>query len=238
MTLIDTHAHVDAAGGLPSLAESPDGETPTSVIAMTNLPRHYNRLRKVHHERVHWALGLHPAQPHPPTAIEELLNLLPTCPAIGEVGLDGGPSTGPHSVPLKRQREELERILAHPVTATRTVSLHSRRSVPAILEHLRRAELPGAILHWFTGTPSQARKAADAGAFFSINSRMTRKADLLAALPRDRVLLETDAPFASKSVRPGDVRPVVLALAETWDIGILAAEDQIRANQSRLPNGN
>lgn len=234
MTLIDTHAHVDAAGGLPSLSAPRSGQTETQVIAMTNLPRHYLRLRRLPDRRVRWALGLHPAQPHPPSTLDEFLALLPNCDAVGEVGLDATPATSPHSVPIERQREELDRILSHPATATRLVSLHSRRSVPAIIEHLRRSPVPGAVLHWFTGTSAQARRAAETGAFFSINARMGRKADLLAALPRDHVLLETDAPYTGKTVRPGDIWQALQAVASAWDTSLTAAADQIEENQQRL----
>jgi TatD DNase family protein len=234
MTLIDTHAHVDAAGGLPALAPPQEGQPATHVIAVTNLPRHYASLHKTTHDRVQWALGLHPAQPHAPTVIEDFLALLPSCAAVGEVGLDGSPATSPHSVPMGRQREELARILNHPATASRLVSIHSRRSVVAVIEHLRETTIPGAVLHWFTGTPAQAVKAADSGAYFSVNNRMGRKQDLLAALPRDRVLLETDAPHTGKTLRPGDLRTALAVVAEAWQTTIEEASVQITTNQERL----
>jgi TatD DNase family protein len=232
--LVDTHAHIDASGGTSSLAPPEPGRT-TAVIGVTNLPRHYVRLRTIRHERIRWALGMHPAQPHPPEAVDEFLDLAPDCDAIGEIGLDGTPADSPHAVTMTRQRDEFERILAHPAAQSRVVSIHSRRAVPAVVEHLQRTPVPGAVLHWFAGTPRQARSAAETGAFFSVNRRMLRNRDLIEALPRDRVLLETDAPHAGKTVRPGQVWPVLEALAAVWDIAAEAAEDQVRANQAALP---
>lgn len=237
MSLIDTHAHVDASGGIRALAPTKPGEEPTQVVAVTNLPRHYQRLRDTHSDRVQWALGLHPAQPHPPSALHEFLALLPHCDAIGEVGLDGAPATSPLSPSMARQREELASILSHPRAAQKTVSLHSRRAVPAVIEHLREAAIPGAILHWFTGSPGQARKAADTGAYFSINHRMARKQDLLAALPRDRVLLETDAPHTSKTIRPGDLTAALQGIADHWGADLDTTSDQIMSNQEHLARG-
>lgn len=234
MTLIDTHAHLDAAGGLPALAPTPEGQVPTEVIAVTNLPSRYVRLHNISHDRVHWALGLHPAQPHPRTAIDDFIALLPTCAAVGEIGLDNTTADRPHAVPLDRQRDELDQILNHPETARRLVSIHSRRSVPLVLEHLRNAAIPGSVLHWFTGTPAQARTAADTGAFFSVNARMRGKTDLLSAIPPDRVLLETDAPHTGKTTSPGDLRPAIAMLAETWQTTVTAAEDQVLTNQRAL----
>ena len=234
MTLIDTHAHLDAAGGIPALSSTPDGQAPTKVIAVTNLPSRFVRLRKISHDRVHWALGLHPGQPHPRTTIDDFIALLPTCTAVGEIGLDSTPTDSPHAVPLDRQRDELDAILNHPETALRLVSIHSRRSVPLVLEHLRNAAIPGGVLHWFTGTPAQARQAADAGAYFSINAKMSRKPDLLTTLPRDRVLLETDAPHTGAHTRPGDVRPVLTMLADAWSITLAEAEEQVIGNQQEI----
>ena len=230
--LIDTHAHLDAAGGIPGLAVDTTA-TSTSVIAVTNLPRHYRRLVNTVHPRVCWALGLHPAQPHPKSTLEEFLELLPTCDAIGEIGLDGS-TTGPQAVPLSRQRDELAQILAHPEVASRMITMHSRRATKQVIEHLKDANLPGVILHWFTGTPTQAAKAAETGAYFSINTRMARQSDLLDALPRGRVLLETDAPYAAKAGRPGDLRPVVQVLAQQWSIDTIAVEETVVANQQQL----
>lgn len=239
MNLLDTHAHLDAAGGLHALGAPKPTDTAaetvadaTGVIAVTNLPRHYQRLHRLRHHRVDWALGLHPGQPHPASALQEFVALLPTCTAVGEVGLDATPTADPNRVPMDRQRNEFDQILRHPETARRMVTIHSRRSVPAVIEHLQTALLRGAILHWFTGTPKQAIKAADTGAYFSINERMRRKTDLIAALPPERVLLETDAPHAAKT--PGDLNPAVAAIADTWDTTAENAMAQIISNQKEL----
>jgi len=233
-TLVDTHAHLDASGGLKALDNTVDQTPVTHVLAVTNLPRHFSRLQRLEHERVTWALGLHPGQPHSPGTLDEFMAALPTCTAVGEVGLDGTPATSRHSVPMDRQREELDQILNHPETARRLVTIHSRRAVTPIIEHLASAHLPGAILHWFTGTPAQARKAADLGAWFSVNDRMRGKTDLLAALPRDHILLETDAPYTGKTSTPGDLRAVLGMLADAWGMTASTAEDHVINNQRRL----
>lgn len=229
--LIDTHAHIDAAGGVNAL-KRPDSDA--HVIAVTNLPRNFTQLRRIHHPRITWALGLHPAQPHPPTTIDEFIKELATCTVIGEIGLDATTTINPGGVPMARQRNELERILSHPETARRLITIHSRRSIPATIEHLAAAHHPAAVLHWFTGTPTQARKAADLGAYFSINDRMHRKNDLLTALPHDRVLLETDAPYTGKTSTPGSLEPAVRMLAHAWSLTRTQVEDQILSNQQHL----
>ena len=67
------------------------------------------------------------------------------------------------------------------------------------------------------GTGNEIQAAAQAGAYFSVNSGMSQ-ADL-AALPPDRVLPETDYPSRqTRAKRPADVTAVERAVGEVWDI--------------------
>lgn len=220
----DVHCHLDQAGGTPALPT--DG---TVVVAVTNHPRHWPRPGGAAPGQVR-ALGLHPHELHSARAVAELLAQLALAPAIGEIGLDGTP--GPNT--LARQQATLEQILSHPAARDRMLSLHSRRAVAPLLGQLRNADVPGAVLHWFTGTPRQAAAAADRGAWFSVNQSMGRKAELLTALPRDRILVETDAPHAGRHSRPGDLGGALAALAAAWATTAAAAADQVISNQHAL----
>jgi TatD DNase family protein len=219
----DMHCHLDQAGGLPAL--EPNGAV--RVIAVTNLPQHWMALRRLHHPNVTWALGLHPQQRHTRRDLVAFLKAADEATVLGEVGLDG--TDGP--VPLVQQRQDLEQILNHPAASDRMVSLHSRRAATPMLEHLLAVGLPGAVLHWFTGTSRQAARAADLGAWFSITATMTRKTELVQALPRDRVLLESDAPHGGRGSRPGRLDAALVGLASVWKVTPLQAEDLIVANQ-------
>jgi len=96
------------------------------------------------------------------------------------------------------------------------------------------------ILHWYTGSASIAERALAAGLYFSINPSMLRtKAGgrLLALLPRDRVLTETDGPFCrlgSRECRPADVLPVVKTFGRLWGLEDREAADQVVSNLTRL----
>jgi len=46
---------------------------------------------------------------------------------------------------------------------------------------------------------------------------MRRKTELRAALPRDLMLLETDAPYTGKASTPGDLRAALRMLADVWE---------------------
>ena len=57
------------------------------------------------------------------------------------------------------------------------------------------------IFHWFSGTATERKKAIEAGAWFSINPKMLHTnsgRETIKALPSERILLETDAPFTMK----------------------------------------
>ena len=63
------------------------------------------------------------------------------------------------------------------------------------------------------------------GCWFSVGPVMVlgkRGRDLLAGMPRDRVLTETDGPFATvgdKPLGPGEVGAALEALAACWGVG-------------------
>ena len=63
----------------------------------------------------------------------------------------------------------------------------------------------------------------------------TRSRALLARLPPDRVLLETDGPFArhgGRAARPGDL--IALVLAGLWTLSVEEARATLVDNQSRV----
>lgn len=85
-------------------------------------------------------------------------------------------------------RQLLNAIRDRPVL----ISIHSMGATSEVLGELAGAPHPGAILHWFLGTPSQVARAASIGCFFSVNAAMGD--DLVTAMPKERVLSETDYP--------------------------------------------
>ena len=76
---------------------------------------------------------------------------------------------------------------------------------------------PGGILHCFSGTVEQARRALDFGFYLSFAGNLTypRAAGLrevAAYAPADRILLETDAPFLAPIPRRGQQNEPALIL--------------------------
>ena len=104
----------------------------------------------------------------------------------------------------------------------RITSLHSYRATSEILGLIERFAQPGLILHWWLGTEKETWRAVELGCYFSVNRSSVRRRDLLAGIPLERVLPETDHPFGNRGrglQRPGEVCHVEMALAEAHGLG-------------------
>ncbi|KHK98520.1 deoxyribonuclease [Microbacterium mangrovi] len=118
--------------------------------------------------------------------------------AIGETGLDFF-RTGPEG--LAAQHESFEAHIALAKKHGIAMQIHDRDAHDAVLETLQRVGAPErTVFHCFSGDDAMARIAADRGYWLSFAGNITFKnaqnlRDALAVTPRDRILVETDAPF-------------------------------------------
>ena len=132
-----------------------------------------------------------------------------------------------------------DRLLAQPNLRHKVVTVHSRGAESAVVERLRAAGVV-AILHWYTGPARLIAEALNAGLYFSINPAMLRTEKgkaLIAALPHDRALTESDGPFAKAhghQAAPADMTTLASELARTWGMQPDEACDQIYGNMARL----
>lgn len=152
------------------------------------------------------AVGVHPheAEQLDDAGRRHLLEWLdaPGVVALGECGLDY------HY--MKSARAAQREVLAEQLTWARErdlpVSIHVRGDEPDAfgeLLDLWRSEGGGAlegVLHCYTGTAEFARRAMDHGLWISFSGILTFKRDrglrdVAAALPLERLLVETDAPL-------------------------------------------
>jgi hypothetical protein len=91
----------------------------------------------------------------------------------------------------------------------------NRRAADEVLGLLRCHDAGIPVLHWFTGTPEELRNAVAAGCWFSVGPAMLKSEAgraRAAAMPRHRVLTETDGPFGKakgKQLEPKDVSTAV-----------------------------
>lgn len=239
----DFHCHVDLHPNPPALIARYDEEQ-IVVLAVTTTPRAWpqNRLWTQGSHYVHAAVGLHPELVAERYAEIDLLETrIGESRLVGEVGLDGSPQ---YRSSYERQKEVFARAL---VTSQRhggrIVSVHSRRAVPDTISLIRDHSSPDdvvCILHWFSGSAAEAKRAADIGCYFSINPAMLnadRSRALIQRLPRDRILAETDSPFT----KPMDGCSVQAETASLVDeLAVLLCEksafvwEVIRSNSLRV----
>lgn len=161
---------------------------------------------------------------------------------VGEVGLDGSTA---HKANLVEQIRVFTSIVqkCHS-SGGRIVSIHSRGAVVQVLDVLEGNRTVGCpIFHWFTGTPNQALRAVKLGGYFSVNSpailsRSGRR--WIEAVPKDRILTETDGPFCESGSRPlwpGETSSAVSALGRVWNMPYEEVVVQTRENAHQLLTG-
>jgi TatD DNase family protein len=220
--LVDFHCHLDLFSDPPSAINEVEAAgiyTLTVTTTPKAWPRNYDMTRITKHVRA--GLGLHPQLVDERSAeIKIWEEYLPHTRYIGEVGLDAGPR---YFRSLEKQQQIFTHILKKCAEANgKILSVHSVRAAKRVLDlvelHLPR-DRGKVVLHWFSGSISEARRALGLGCYFSINTAMTRNErgrKLISALPLDRLLTETDAPFTrcgDRTTTPLDVEATVEELA-------------------------
>jgi TatD DNase family protein len=149
------------------------------------------------HPGVGAAYGLHPWFAHPPALLARLPDWIARggAVAVGECGLDFGPA--------RPAREVQEQLLLPQLRLARErdlpVILHAHKSEDVLAMHI--ARLPGlrGVVHGFHGSLQQAERFLKLGFHLGIGGaithpRATRLRAVVAALPKERLLLESDAP--------------------------------------------
>jgi TatD DNase family protein len=238
----DAHCHADLFDEPTSVARECDSAR-VAVLAVTTTPRAFvpNQRLFAKYPNIRVALGIHPELAASKEADLALFSsLLSETKFIGEVGLDGRPQ---HWRTLPVQRELLRAILRLCHNQNKVFSLHSPRAVKELLDEIENC-IPDPdtvkILHWFTGTKSEAQRAIELGCYFSVNHAMLSKATnhaIIQSLPIERVLTETDGPFVKVDGRPSRPPDVLIAaemLARLWGTPADVAERQLLANASFL----
>ncbi|QLD10685.1 TatD family hydrolase [Microbacterium oleivorans] len=159
--------------------------------------------------------------------------------AIGETGLDFF-RTGEDGLPAQFASFEAHIALAkkHGVA----MQIHDRDAHDAVLETLQRVGAPErTVFHCFSGDADMARIAADRGYWSSFAGNVTFKnaqnlRDALAVTPRERILVETDAPFLTPTPHRGRPNapyliPVTLRfMAEELNVDVDELAAQVAAN--------
>jgi len=131
-------------------------------------------------------------------AVIDELAARPRTRAIGETGLDYFRTEEPGR---PAQHASFEAHIALAKKHGLAMQIHDRDAHEDVLETLVRVGAPDrTVFHCFSGDAAMARVCADAGYYLSFAGNVTFKnaqnlRDALAVTPRERILVETDAPF-------------------------------------------
>jgi len=168
--------------------------------------------------------------------------------AVGEIGLDYHYDHSPRPV----QQEVFVRQMELARRAQKPIIIHCREAWPDCLallrEHWRPHGLPG-IFHCFSGDQSVAREGLDMGFHISFAGNITfpKAQDLREVareIPRDRLLVETDAPYLApvphrgRRNEPAFVAEVARQLAALHGLAPEAMAEQTAHNFFRLLTPN
>jgi TatD DNase family protein len=239
--VIDFHCHLDLYPDAVRVVED-CRRRGLYVLSVTTTPSAWKGTSALAGDapRIRTALGLHPQIAHERQGELPLFDeLLPKVRYVGEIGLDGGAEFRRYS---HIQAAVFEYILAKCSTAgSRIMSIHSRRAAAAVLDLLTRFPNAGIpILHWSSGSYEDLRRAIALGCWFSVGPAMlqgARGVAICSRIPRDRVLTETDGPFArinGHSMLPWDVQRAQLQLSKIWECSDKETERILHENLQHL----
>jgi TatD DNase family protein len=251
--LVDSHCHLD----FPDFADELDAVIARAraagigrMVTISTRVRRQNELLAIadRFSDIFCSVGTHPHYAHEEldvTAADLVARTRhPKVVAIGEAGLDYHYDRSP------RQDQELG-FRTHIEAARETglpLVIHSRNAdedTARILEEETGQGAFPAVLHCFTGGPDLARRAIALGLFISFTGILTFKnstalRQIAAALPADRILVETDAPYLApgkhrgKRNEPAFVIETANVLAETRGVSFDAIARQTTENFFRL----
>jgi len=252
--LVDSHCHLDSPqfdadreavigrsmGSGVTRMVNPGVDVPSSRTAVSLAQQH---------ESIYAAVGIHPhdAKTLDVDALEELkgLALSPKVVAIGEIGLDYYRNLSPRDV----QRRAFEMQLEMAAELGLPVIVHDRDAHDDVLGILRdwhsAFDIRVGVLHSFSGDVAMAEQVVALGFFIGVSGPVTyRNADRLRqvvrAVPLERLLIETDAPYLTPQPQRGQrnepafVRRVAQAVADVRGLTLEQVAVQTTANAGVL----
>ncbi|MEO3947928.1 TatD family hydrolase [Gorillibacterium sp. CAU 1737] len=250
--LTDTHAHLNAPEFDEDRAETIARAREAGVTRIVNIG--FNRetiptsLQLAEAYDFIWtAVGWHPQdaidmKPEDLAWIEDLC-VHEKVVAIGEIGLDYYWDTSPKDVQDRVFRDQIR--LARKVG--KPIIIHNRDAHHDVVETLKqeKAAEVGGIMHCFTGSWETAKLCMDMNFMISFGGPVTFKnakqpKEVLAKVPLDRLLIETDSPyltphpFRGKRNESAHVRLVAEAAAELKGMTVEEIAEITTANAIRV----
>ncbi len=252
--MIDSHLHLDDEKLREKADEIINGLSAHNIeFVINNSCNYQSMLDSValadKYENVYATVGMHPHESKDfddkfRRSVSELAQN-PKVVAVGEIGLDYYYDLSDRQTQKDVFAEQIEIAdkLELPIT------LHIRDAygdawdiLSAQKKHLNN----GVLWHCYSGSAEFAKQAARQGHYFAFGGAITfknaNKAEVLNAIPFDRILSETDSPYmAPVPLRgtintPYNIALIVGKIAEIYGKDLLQTERQIRENTLKLFN--
>ena len=251
--LVDSHCHLDFPDFGPEQAEIVERARAVGVETIVTISTRIRRYAQITaiaeaYPDVWCSVGTHPhnAGEEDGISTDEIVRLSahPKCVAIGEAGLDYFYDKAPRDAQSRGFR-------AHIAAARETglpLVIHARDADADVEAILREETGKGAfpfILHCFSSGERLAKAGIELGGYVSFSGiltfpKSTELRDIAAALPHDRLLVETDAPYLAppphrgKRNEPAFVVNTARVLAQTLGVSEAEIADITTANFFRL----
>lgn len=268
LMLFDSHAHVNFEGFADD-AEAVLADCQAKDVWLVNVgsqlatSRQAIMLAEHYPQGVYAAVGLHAIhvsdQPEPFRAEDyaELIESSKKVVAVGETGVDYYRlPEGREEAEVQRQREVFVESLRLARKYDKALIMHTREhptKPPAayadllnILSSEQGAGLPRGVIHCFLGTLEEAQQFIALGFYVGVTGIVTfsKKAERLqtvvAALPMEKILIETDSPYLAPEPHRGErntpqyVEFVARKIAQLKGVTYEQVADQTAKNASEL----
>ena len=206
--LVDSHCHLDHrefAGETEAILARAEAVGVTRLVTISTHVSRFDTYRALaeRHDPVFFTVGTHPhhaaEEPDVPAKQIAALSVHPRCVGIGEAGLDYHYDRSPRDVQA--------RVFRTHIAAARETGLplviHARDADADMIAILREESQQGAfkaVLHCFSSGAALAEAGVELGFYVSFSGILTFKRSdelrrIAAAVPMDRLLVETDAPY-------------------------------------------
>ncbi|KAJ3706909.1 hypothetical protein LUZ61_010614 [Rhynchospora tenuis] len=222
MRLFDAHCHLQdprITAVAPRLIRTAldSGVVRFSVNGVSEKDWHVVKQMSDQYPSIIPSFGLHPwyVAERSPNWFDTLRGFFVDTPyaAVGEIGIDKG-SHG-KTIEFTEQVEVFQRQLELAKELQRPVSVHCVRAFGDLLEILKRmGPFPsGVILHSYIGSAEMVPELSELGSYFSFSGYLTslkeqKAKKMLKSVPKDRILIETDAPDGLSNFNKESLIPI------------------------------